>query len=172
MRPPRDCKPAVVDLPDANGQPTIPQPGNRPGVLVVDDEHLVRIMLQLGLEQYGFDVHLATDGHEAIKLYRDHHERIAVVLLDVIMPGLDGLQTLHALRELNPDLRACFMTGHSGVYEPAELLKHGAEHVVTKPFYLAQMANILRGLAYRQHADMESHPTSPATGARAPTQTL
>ena len=82
----------------AEGGRTARPPAERPGVLVVDDEHLVRALLQLGLERDGFEVWSASNGREAIDLYREHRERIAAVLLDVRMPGLDGPATLGALR--------------------------------------------------------------------------
>jgi CheY-like chemotaxis protein len=125
----------------------------RPGVLIADDEHFVRTMLLLGLEQYGFEVHAAADGREAVAVYQQHRERIAVVLLDVIMPGLDGPQTLTALRELNPNIPACFMTGDMGTYDSQQLLECGAAKVVTKPFYLGQMAGILQRLVQGEAGD-------------------
>ena len=100
--PPDEKSPAVAD------EPTVLEPSEKPGVLVVDDEHMVRIMVQLGLERNGFDVWLARNGREAIDLYRAHAEQIAVVLLDVCMPGLDGLATLMVLRELNPEVVCMF----------------------------------------------------------------
>jgi CheY-like chemotaxis protein len=131
----------------AAAEPTVRQPCAKPGVLVVDDEHMVRIMVQLGLERNGFDVWLARNGREAIDLYRRHTEEIAVVLLDVRMPGLDGLQTLEVLRELNPEVLACFMNGDTGVYELDELVQRGAAQVIVKPFLLDDLANILRLMA-------------------------
>ena len=79
---------------------------------------------------------------------------IAVVLLDVCMPGLDGLETLTVLRELNPEVLACFMSSESGVYHPEKLLQHGAAYVIPKPFRLDDLANILRLLAHRVSADL------------------
>jgi two-component system, OmpR family, response regulator len=118
-----------------------------PGVLVVDDDHLVLVMVQIGLERHGFRVRLASSGREALALYRAHRQEIAVVLLDVRMPGLDGPQTLDALRQLNPAVLACFMSGETGGYEPDELLRHGAAHLIRKPFHVAELANVLRPLA-------------------------
>jgi CheY-like chemotaxis protein len=118
----------------------------RPGVLVVDDEHFVRIMVQLGLERNGFEAWLAANGREAIQLYRMHRDRIAVVLLDVRMPGLDGPRTLEALRELNPAVQACFMSGDPGAYESNELLQRGAACVIAKPFDLNELAKVLQRL--------------------------
>jgi CheY-like chemotaxis protein len=128
----------------AEGGATVRQPRDRPGVLVVDDNHMVRLMVQLGLERDGFDVWLAPSGREAIRLYRKHRDSIAVVLLDVCMPIMDGPQTLGALRELNPDVRACFMSGDTSEDGSEGLWQHGAACVVAKPFLLEDLANVLR----------------------------
>jgi CheY-like chemotaxis protein len=127
---------------------TLRRPSEKPSVLVVDDDHLVRHMVQMGLERNGFDVRLARNGREGIDLYRAHGQEIAVVLLDVRMPGLDGPQTLDVLRELDPDVLACFMSGDTGAYEPKELVERGAACVIAKPFFLDDLVNILRSLVY------------------------
>jgi two-component system cell cycle sensor histidine kinase/response regulator CckA len=132
--------------PAAEGGATERQRADKQGVLVVDDEHMVRIMVQLGLERNGFDVWSAPNGREAIRLFDEHRARIAVVLLDVRMPGLDGLQTLDGLRALNPHIPACFMTGDSGDHESEELLGRGGVYIIAKPFHLEQLTNILRYL--------------------------
>jgi CheY-like chemotaxis protein len=149
----------LSDPPDGKSQagaakPTVRQPCEKPGVLVVDEDHLVRVMVQLALERNGFDVWLARSGREAIDLYRRHTEEIAVVLLDVRMPGLDGLQTLEVLRELNSEVQACFMSDDTGTYEPEELLQRGAAYVIAKPFLLVDLANILRLMAQGVPADL------------------
>lgn len=149
----------LIDLPEKRSQtleaePTLGQHRDKPGVLVVDDEHMVRVMLQLGLERNGFDVWLAANGREAIELYRAHREDIAVVLLDVQMPGLDGPHTLDALRELDPKVLACFMSGATGAYTPEELRQQGAACIIAKPFFLDDLANILRRVAHGVPADL------------------
>jgi CheY-like chemotaxis protein len=151
--------PKLVDPPAeqsqaAEGEPTVQQLRAKPGVLVVDDEHFVRLMVQLGLEQNGFAVWLAANGREAIALYREHREQIAVVLLDIRMPGLDGPATLEVLRELNPEVVACFMSGNAGAYRPDELRRRGAAQVFAKPFHLDQLANSLRLLVLGVPADL------------------
>jgi CheY-like chemotaxis protein len=122
-----------------------PAPG--PGVLVVEDEAALRTMLQRGLELYGFTVWTAPGGREALALYQAHRDAIAVVLLDVQMPGLDGPHTLQAVKALNPDVPCCFMSGHTGEYTAEQLRELGAAHLFAKPFRLADVARVLRGLA-------------------------
>jgi CheY-like chemotaxis protein len=122
------------------------RPLPKPGVLVVDDDHLVLVMVRLGLEGDGFEVWAASNGPEALDVYWRNKERIDVVLLDVRMPGLDGPHTLDALRELNPQVVACFMSGDVGAYGPEELIRRGAAHVIAKPFTLDQLATLLRPL--------------------------
>jgi CheY-like chemotaxis protein len=119
----------------------LPESGNllgdveqKPAVLVVDDVVAIGKMLDLALSRDGFAVKLATTGHEAIELYRKHHDEIALVLMDVQMPGMDGPATLAILQQINPELRCCFMSGSTGKYSSQELLDMGAVHVMMKPF--------------------------------------
>jgi CheY-like chemotaxis protein len=130
------------------------RPRNKPGVLVVDDEDLVRSVLKRGLERNGFDVWEASDGREAIDYYRAHNEEISVVLLDVRMPGMDGPQTLAVLHDLDPDVPVCFMSADTGEYEPDELLERGAAYFIAKPFHLEHLANVLWLLAHGASGDL------------------
>jgi CheY-like chemotaxis protein len=109
----------------------------------VDDDASVRILLDIGLRQYGFAVLQAVDGRDAIQVYQRARTDIDLVLLDIRMPGLDGPQTLAILVQLNPHVRCCFMTGHAGSYTQAELLQLGAERVFSKPFQLVELAQAL-----------------------------
>ncbi len=125
----------------------------RPGVLVVDDDHVERVIMKLCLERCGFDVWLASDGREAFRLDQAHRDRIRVVLLDVRLPGLDGPRTLHALRGLNPDVVACFISGTSGPEEPEDWRPRSDVPVISKPFLLNELASILGQLIQDVSAD-------------------
>lgn len=116
------------------------------GVLVVDDEACVRGVLGVAMQQQGFAVWVAASGQEAIDLFRRHGEIIDVVLLDVRMPELDGLQTLAALRELNPQVRCCFMSGDLGNHTEERLHGLGVATVLAKPFELGAVTQVVREL--------------------------
>ncbi len=103
-------------------------------VLVVEDESAVLAMLDFALKCHGFAVRRATGGEAAVRFYQRHRGTVDVVLLDVQMPGMDGLQTLSALCEIDPGVRCVFMTGHAGRYTTEELLEAGAACVLAKPF--------------------------------------
>jgi anti-anti-sigma factor len=119
------------------------------GILVVDDETAVLGVLAARLRIEGFKVWLAGHGHQAINLYRQHLEEIAVVLLDVVMPGMDGPHTLLALQKVCPTVRCCFMTGYPREYKEKTLLLLGAVRVFRKPFAFSEVIDTLNQLASR-----------------------
>jgi DNA-binding NtrC family response regulator len=118
-----------MDAPAAEGSSP-----DRQTILIVDDEVALGKMLCLIFRREGFQVHYAIDGSQAIDLYRRHRVAIDLVLMDVRMPGQDGVQTLAALQELDPDVRCCFMSGETGRHTIPELLAKGAIDVLLKPF--------------------------------------
>jgi anti-anti-sigma factor len=141
-----DLRPAGPEL-----EP-VPQAGHDgppAGVLVVDDEEAVRSVIQIGLYYRGFEVWVAARGLQAIELYRRHSGEIAVVLLDVHMPGLDGPRTLGALKQLSPTVRCCFMTANPAPYTEEGLLRLGAVRVFRKPFAVTEVVETLNQLTGR-----------------------
>jgi CheY-like chemotaxis protein len=129
-------------------QPSPPVPES-PGILVVDDDQMLLSLLKTVLQRQGFTVWLAATGHAAVDLYRRNQERITVVLLDVRMPGMDGPQTLAELRQINPLLACCFMSGHTGDYSADDLENLGALRCFDKPFRTQELAQELWQIAQR-----------------------
>jgi anti-anti-sigma factor len=125
------------------------------GVLVVDDQKPVRSLLGARLRLEGFTVWSAGDGQQGIELYQQHLNEIAVALLDVLMPGMDGPHTLTALRKVCPSLRCCFMTGNPTPYTEEGLLQMGAAKVFRKPFDFKEVIGTLKQLcrSLRSHED-------------------
>jgi CheY-like chemotaxis protein len=119
------------------------------GVLVVGDEMAVLRVLAARLRIEGYKVWLAGHGHQAIEFYEGHREEIAVVLLDVLMPGLDGPHTLAAIQKLCPTVRCCFMYANPTPYTEETLLQIGAVRVFRKPFAFTEVIDTLNQLASR-----------------------
>lgn len=119
----------------ATSQPDVPvapalRHGNGETVLVVDDEAGIRDITRRTLDAFGYRVLLAGDGAEAIEQYVEHQAEIAVVITDMMMPGMDGAATIEALRRLNPRVR---IIAASGLVGP-EITATGTRHFLRKPY--------------------------------------
>jgi signal transduction histidine kinase/CheY-like chemotaxis protein len=112
-------------------------------VLLVDDEFPVRTVAKRLLERLGFQVLTAKDGQEAIILYRDKSAEIDCVLLDLTMPELDGIATLHELRRIRPEVRAVLTSGYSEHELGRQFAQDGLAAIVQKPFTIEALSETL-----------------------------
>jgi CheY-like chemotaxis protein len=117
------------------------------GILIVDDDPLLRMLLNLGLRHHGFRVWQAGGGREAVAVFRQYGAQIDLVLLDLRMPDLDGPHTLAALQEVRGGVRVCFLCGGGEADNPEELVALGAVGVLSKPFRLDSLVKALEQLA-------------------------
>ena len=133
---------------------------SRPRVLVVDDDRAVRDSLRRSLEFNGYDVVLAADGAEGLVAVGSHHPD--VVVIDVMMPRLDGIETTRALRAAGNDVPILVLTARDAVGDRVEGLDAGADDYLTKPFALEELLARLRALLRRvvPDADGESEVLS------------
>ena len=119
-------------------------------ILVVDDERAVRESLRRALELEGYDVELAADGQQALdRLENESEQAPDAVLLDVLMPGLDGLEVCRRLRRTGSTLPILMLTARAEVENRVEGLDAGADDYVTKPFALEELLARLRALLRR-----------------------
>ena len=116
-------------------------------VLVVDDERTLTDLMQMALRYEGWDVKSASDGNAAIKLAREW--RPDVVILDVMLPDIDGLQVLKRLREEDRHMPVLFLTAKDAVEDRIAGITAGGDDYVTKPFSLEEVVARLRGLIRR-----------------------
>ena len=125
---------------------------DNPGVLVIDDDPVVRRVLVVGLRHLGFPVWEAASGREALRVCTEQGDKLTYALLDIAMPGLDGICTLPLLKDKNPDLVCYYMSGNVGDYDETDLMRHGVEGILLKPFNLLDLAAMLRGQPCEQFA--------------------
>jgi two-component system response regulator MprA len=121
-------------------------------ILVVDDERAVRESLRRALELEGYEVELAEDGHDALVRLEGERQPDAV-LLDVLMPGLDGLEVCRRLRRAGSRLPVLMLTARDEVRNRVEGLDAGADDYVTKPFALEELLARIRALLRRASSD-------------------
>jgi two-component system response regulator MprA len=127
------------------------QPTHR--VLVVDDDRAVRESLRRSLEFNGYHVSLASDGAEALASIGGNAPDALVI--DVMMPRLDGIETTRALRTAGNDLPILVLTARDSVGDRVEGLDAGADDYLTKPFALEELLARLRALLRRAQAPTE-----------------
>ncbi|MBC9732554.1 response regulator transcription factor [Nocardioides marmotae] len=122
-------------------------PTAKPRVLVVDDDKAVRESLRRSLEFNGYEVATANDGAEALAAIG----RVSpdVVVMDVMMPRLDGIEATRALRAAGNDVPVLVLTARDAVGDRVEGLDAGADDYLTKPFALAELLARLRALLRR-----------------------
>ena len=102
-------------------------------ILIVDDEEVLREVLDAVLRREGFDVVMASSGEEALSVL-DEDEAIDLVIVDIMLPGISGIDTLRAVRIANPNLPVIVITAYSSIDGAIEAMKHGAFHYIPKPF--------------------------------------
>jgi DNA-binding NtrC family response regulator len=102
-----------------------------PRILLVDDEKRFRTTLSKRLKERGLEVSLASCGVEALDMVK--RDRFDVVVLDVKMPGLDGVATLSQIKRINPQVEVILLTGHTSVDFATEGLRLGAFEFMIKP---------------------------------------
>ncbi|HBR57941.1 MAG TPA: Fis family transcriptional regulator, partial [Blastocatellia bacterium] len=117
-------------------------------ILIVDDEQSYRQLLTLVFQGDGHTIRTANNGREALELLRG--EPADVVISDVRMPDMDGIEMLRAIRETMPDLGVVFMTAFASVDTAREAFKLGADDFVTKPFDVEELKLIVRKTLEKQ----------------------
>jgi len=129
-------------------EPTLTRPDGSPvRVLIVDDEPLLADLLAMAMTTEGWSARTANDGQVALRLAREFHPD--VVVLDVMMPHVDGLQVVSRLRERGNDVPVLFLTAKDDVADRIAGLRAGGDDYVTKPFNLEEVVTRLRGMARR-----------------------
>ena len=135
-------------------------------ILVVDDERAVRESLRRALELEGYEIELAADGREALERLEAESQPDALIL-DVLMPGVDGLEVCRRLRRTGSHLPVLMLTARDAVENRVAGLDAGADDYVTKPFALEELLARIRALLRRttngagevlRFADLELDP--------------
>jgi two-component system response regulator AtoC len=135
-------------------------------ILVVDDEANLRRVLSAQLARDGYEVHAAGDGDAGLSILREHH--IDLVITDLRMPKIDGIELLRQALRIDPELPVVILTAHGTVDNAVEALKTGAFDYITKPFDQAEVRMIVRkALRTRDLAGTEATPEEAPEGAGA-----
>jgi PAS domain S-box-containing protein len=118
--------------------------GGQETVLLVDDDDSLRTLGEQILEAHGYTVLSAPDGESALRLYQECRDRIDLVVLDLIMPGMGGAQCLQELLEINSAAKVVIASGYSANGETEKAAESGAKAFINKPYAVQQMLQVVR----------------------------
>jgi len=113
-------------------------------VLLVDDEEMVLDIGEQMLAKLGYEVLSATSGIEALKLYEKNQDKIDMVLLDMVMPGMGGGKTYDKMREINSHIKVLLASGYSVDGQATEILERGCDGFIQKPFNMKDLSQKIR----------------------------
>ncbi len=113
-------------------------------ILLVDDEELIIDVCQAMLERLGYRIVVSRGGQEAIKTITDMGKEIDLVILDLIMPGMDGGKTFDRIREIQPQMLVLLSSGYAINGQAHEIMLRGCNGFIQKPYNLTELSNKVR----------------------------
>lgn len=123
-------------------------------ILVVDDEKNIRETLCQALEPLHLDVHAAVNGTDALNKLQEQSYRL--ILLDLRMPGMDGMEVLRHVRKYQPDIRIIIITAHGTIESAVEAMKLGAVDFIQKPFTPKEIRGLVQRVLDREQIAAET----------------
>lgn len=108
-------------------------------IMLVDDDPMILDVGKQMLERTGLDVVTAKGGPQAIEIYSKDHKSIDMVILDLIMPEMTGIETYHELKRINPSIKVLFSSGYRKNMDVQAIVREGRSAFIQKPFKLEQL---------------------------------
>lgn len=122
------------------------------GILVVDDEQDILMLARDIFEEYGYRIFLAANGEEACSIFREHRDEVQLILLDIIMPKMGGLEAFEQIIAIDPKVRVILSTGYSKSERAQEIIDSGGAAFIQKPYQVQQLLTLVRKIL-----DQQSH---------------
>ena len=113
-------------------------------ILVVDDEERIRASIKEVLKRHGYQVMLASNGAEAVKTYEKNSGKIKLVIMDLMMPVLNGKEASEKMKKINPEIKIILSSGFLSSDIGAEMLADDSLKYVEKPFHLQELLYAVR----------------------------
>lgn len=120
------------------------KPGGTETILVVEDDPFMRLTATLLLERSGYKALIAPEGTRAIELWEQHRDQVALLLSDLVMPGMSGMQLASRLLKENPKLKVVYSSGYNSEIAGSELELRDGENFLPKPFTTEQFLQTIR----------------------------
>ena len=138
--------PMLVDQP-VEEPPEISQTMvGRGNILIIDDEPVIRLAVRFMLEGIGYTVHEADNGQDGVVYYKEHHQEIDLILLDMVMPVMDGNECFRQLIAFDPQVRVVIASGFTREADFGSLSQEGLTAFIRKPYTLEELSTLLHRL--------------------------
>ena len=121
-------------------------------ILIVDDEPVMRITARVSLEELGYEVLLANDGAQGLEVFKEELNSIDLVILDMIMPVMNGRDCFYAMKKLCPDIKVVLSSGFAKEEDVVQMKKDGLSGVLRKPYRNIALKNIIYKILGKQDA--------------------
>jgi DNA-binding NtrC family response regulator len=122
-------------------------------ILIVDDELGMREGCRRSLARHGFDVRTAENGSDGLRMLQE--EDYDLVLVDIIMPGISGLELLESIRQYDPSITCLVITGYAALNVATQALELGAHDVLAKPFTSEELLSMVQDALQEQERSVE-----------------
>jgi two-component system, cell cycle sensor histidine kinase and response regulator CckA len=129
-------------------------------IMIVDDEDFVRNYGSSALRKLGYTVFDFSDPLEAVGYFEEHHQAVDLVVLDLIMPKMNGREVLEAMRQIDAEIPVVITSGY-GKQQEGDLLKEGARHFIRKPFTLGELSYLVDRYKRSSQSEENIHGYSP-----------
>ena len=120
-------------------------------ILIVDDDQGICLTLSIALGELGYEIETAPTGEAAMAAIENSH--FGIVLLDLWMPGIGGMEALRRMRDIAPEMRVIIMTAHGGIDSAVEAMKLGAVDFIQKPFTPPEIRELVGAVVQREILD-------------------
>jgi len=117
---------------------------NKKKVLIIDDEAIIGDLLEDVLGNEGLGVICAQDGQTGLELYKKYINEIGLILLDIILPGMDGQEVMHQIKKINPEIKILIISGFSEVNVKNKLIAEGVVGFIPKPFSIIHITETVK----------------------------
>ena len=112
--------------------------------MLVEDEDMVAVISDQMLTRLGHKVFLARSGPDALSIFQEHREKIDLVILDMIMPGMSGAETFERLKAIDPGVNVLLSSGYTPNGPAQDILRRGCRGFIQKPFTIEQLSQKIR----------------------------
>ncbi|MFT5700374.1 MAG: CheY-like chemotaxis protein [Desulforhopalus sp.] len=112
-------------------------------IVVVDYEEIIRVTARIILKNLGYTVHLVENGKKAVELFRNEDKKIDLVLLDMIMPVMNGRDCFEPLKKLDLDVRVVLSSGFSREEDLQKMMQDGLSGFIRKPYYTSTLSRVI-----------------------------